>query len=353
MPVVARGGRGAPTWLLIAFAVIAALLLFAVLNGRRQSLAAPTTAPRAIDSEDAVSALPALEVLSEPAPEPPLPLAAPTSLPAQPFGEQRGVARLIPPTLIATAPIEQIRTPTVLQPNAGDTSRPAVAPGSAVVVDTSSRPDATSGSRGQSQGINGALPSGGRVEASMLANRATTVPQGTLIPAVLESGFDSTRPGFARAVVSRNVAGFDGQRTLIPRGSRLIGDYQADNRPGQNRALIIWSRLIRPDGATIEIGSPVADTVGRGGVKAKVNSHFFTRFSGAILQSALNAGVNIATQSAGGAVVLALPNTSTITGNLIQPSTNVQPTLKVKPGTSISVFVAHDLDFTDVETPAP
>ncbi len=87
----------------------------------------------------------------------------------------------------------------------------------------------------------------------MFANRATTVPQGTLISAVLETAFDSTRTGFARALVQRDIRGFDGTQVLIPRGSRLIGEYATDNAPGQKRAMIAWSRLIRPDGITIEI----------------------------------------------------------------------------------------------------
>ncbi len=209
---------------------------------------------------------------------------------------------------------------------------------------------------GNGQGTNGASAANGsvvgstdRVRASMFANRATTVPQGTLIPAVLETAFDSTRAGFARALVSRDVYGFDGSRVLIPRGSRLIGQYQSDAAAGQKRALVIWSRLIRPDGGTIAIASPAADPLGRGGVKADVNNHFLQRFSGAILQSALDVGVNLAARSDGSAVVV-LPSTQASTGQLIQTAP-VTPTLTVKAGTSISVFVARDLDFTDVEGP--
>ncbi|MBO9622406.1 MAG: TrbI/VirB10 family protein [Sphingomonas sp.] len=181
----------------------------------------------------------------------------------------------------------------------------------------------------------------------MFANRATTVLQGTLIPAVLETGFDSNRAGFARAIVSRNVIGFDGTRVLIPRGSRLIGEYRSDAGPGQNRALINWTRLIRPDGATINIGSPAADRVGRTGIRADVDTHFFERFSGAILQSALDFGVNLALRGSNGPVIVPLPNNDS---SAIQNRFNQVPrTLSVKPGTSISVFVARDLDFTEVE----
>src|SRR3546814_10492126 len=69
-----------------------------------------------------------------------------------------------------------------------------------------------------------------RSRAGSMSNRSTTVPQGTLIPAVLETAFNSTGSGFARALVQRDIYGFDGARVLIPRGSRLIGEYASDTR---------------------------------------------------------------------------------------------------------------------------
>jgi type IV secretion system protein VirB10 len=191
-------------------------------------------------------------------------------------------------------------------------------------------------------------PDTSRARAGAFANRATTIVQGSLIPAVLESALDSTRAGFARAIVSRDVYSFDGSRVLVPKGSRLIGEYESTTAPGQNRALVIWSRLIRPDGATIAIASPVADTLGRTGVRARVDTHFFERFGGAILQSALNIGSNLAARAVDSPTVIALPGSFSGGVQTVQPS-QVTPTLTVRPGTSISVFVARDLDFTGVE----
>jgi type IV secretion system protein VirB10 len=137
---------------------------------------------------------------------------------------------------------------------------------------------------------------------------------------------------------------------LIPRGSRLTGEYRSDIQPGQKRALINWTRLIRPDGVTIALGSPTADTLGRGGVRGKYNSHFFERFAGAILQSALEVGVNVASrQAAGGGVVVALPGSTQNLGQSLLQSSRIVPTLTVPAGTSISVFVARDLDFSSSE----
>ncbi|QAY79764.1 TrbI/VirB10 family protein [Sphingosinicella sp. BN140058] len=193
----------------------------------------------------------------------------------------------------------------------------------------------------------GGVTLGARVRAGMFANPATTVPQGTLIPAVLETAFNSNRPGFARAIVSRDVRGFDGTRVLIPRGSRLIGQYRADAQPGQKRAVVSWVRLVRPDGVTIAIGSPASDTLGRGGVKAKVNNHFFQRFAGALLQSAVDVGVALASRGSSSSVIVAAPGSSAQLGNLVPPD-QIRPTLTVPAATSISVFVARDLDFTGI-----
>ncbi|QNA86773.1 TrbI/VirB10 family protein [Sphingomonas sp. So64.6b] len=192
---------------------------------------------------------------------------------------------------------------------------------------------------------------GASVRAGYMRNRATTVPQGALIPAVLETALDSTRPGLARALVQNDVRGFDGSKILIQRGSRLIGEYKADLQPGQNRALVMWTRLVRPDGVTIALNSPAADPLGQVGIKGKVNSHFLARFGAAILQSTLDVGVNLASRVGGNnsAVVVALPGAVQNSAAPLTNGSQIQPTLRVRQGTAISVFVARDLDFTGVE----
>jgi len=112
---------------------------------------------------------------------------------------------------------------------------------------------------------------------------------------------------------------------------------------------VIWTRLIRPDGVTIAIGSPAGDPLGRGGIRANVNSHFFERFAGAILQSGLDIGVSLAsTAGSGGTVVLLPGQVAGGVSQVVQPQ-QITPTLTVRQGTSISIFVARDLDFTGVE----
>lgn len=187
-----------------------------------------------------------------------------------------------------------------------------------------------------------------RVKAGRFENPSLTVPQGTVIPAVLETALDSTRPGGVRALVQRDIHSFDGSRVLIQRGSRLYGEYNAELKRGENRALIRWTRLIRPDGVTIALNSPASDPLGRAGVKGKVDGKFFQRFGSALLQSVLDIGVGVAVREASDGVIVALPGST----QNVAPSVaegDLRPTLKVRHGTSVSVFVARDLDFSSVD----
>jgi type IV secretion system protein VirB10 len=192
------------------------------------------------------------------------------------------------------------------------------------------------------------LPSGTRARASNLANPGQTIAQGAVIPAVLETAFNSTQPGFARAIVSRDVRSFDGSRVLIPRGSRLIGEYRAEVASGQNRAIINWTRLIRGDGVTVALNSPAVDPLGRGGVRARVNNHLFERVTNGLLQSVFSVASSLALRSSNTNVILA-PGAANA-GPIQPPENQPMRTLSVPAGTSISVFVAQDLEFSARDT---
>ena len=184
------------------------------------------------------------------------------------------------------------------------------------------------------------------VRATIIRNRASLVSQGTMIAAVLETPIHSSRPGMARALVTADVRGFDGTRVLIPRGSRLIGEARGDAQAGQKRVFVNWTRLIRPDGVAIRIGSPGADSLGGAGVKGSVSNHVLGRFANAILQTAFSIGINRASRSSGDSVILGIPGQAG--GAITQvPVFNVPagPSISVPQGSEISIFVAKDLDF--------
>jgi type IV secretion system protein VirB10 len=270
---------------------------------------------------------PAPVVIHEAAPAPPPP-PAPTPPPAPPPSQPVEMPRVIFPPPRAHAP------------DGGE--------GPALVVDL------TPGSGAIVNGADGgaaAAAADDTVRATLIHNRSSVIPQGTIMTAVLETPLNSDRPGLARAVVSHDARSFDGTRVLIPRGSRLIGEFKGDNTAGLRRILITWTRLIRPDGVAIKIGSPVSDPLGGAGVPGSVDTHFFARFAGAVLQSALAVGVNLASQasSSNNTIYLGLPSQTSQLVPLASDA-NRPPTVKVREGAEIAVMVAHDLDFSG--TPA-
>lgn len=173
------------------------------------------------------------------------------------------------------------------------------------------------------------------------------IAQGAVIPAVLETALNSDLPGYARALVSQDVRSFDGSRVLIPRGSRLVGQYKSALQTGQTRMLVIWTRVLRPDGVSIQLGSPTTADDGETGLGGKVDTHFLQRFGAAILLSVVGGLSNAvgpsntvvigaASQGGGGAAAVALQN-----------DVKTSPTVRVMQGAPIQVFVARDLDFSD------
>ena len=214
---------------------------------------------------------------------------------------------------------------------------------------SSTAPDAQGGGEGPRGGQGGAGSDSSPARATQIGNRTTVMPTGTIIPAVLETPIDTARPGLVRAVISQDTRGFDGTRVLVPRGARLIGEYQSDVRSGQNRVLVTWTRLIRPDGVTIRLGSPAADPLGGAGIPGNVHTFFFQRFASAVLQSALTVGVNLASRPGAGSVIVGLPSGATsVVGQALLPPNDLRPKITVKQGAALNVFVARDLDFSGV-----
>lgn len=185
--------------------------------------------------------------------------------------------------------------------------------------------------------------------AVRIANSSYTVPQGAIIAGVLETAINSDLPGYVRAVVSRDVMGFDGRRVLIPSGSRLIGQYKSGLTAGQSRAFIVWTRLTRPDGVTVSLGSPVTDPLGRAGLGGKVDSHFLKRFGSAILLSVVQSGLGLLQNGGNDVVVRTADDAKSVAGIALQRDISIPPTVKVAQGTAIRIFIARDLDFSGTD----
>ncbi|MFT3719003.1 TrbI/VirB10 family protein [Pseudorhodoferax sp.] len=178
------------------------------------------------------------------------------------------------------------------------------------------------------------------VGASRLADPAHTVVQGSLIAAVLETAIDSDLPGYARAVVSQDLRSFDGSRVLVPRGSRLIGQYKSNVANGQKRAYVMWSRLLRPDGVSIALASPATDFAGSTGMAGEVDTHFIERFGSAVMLSVVEVFAAIGTAAT---VISGAQSAAAVAA---QRDAQIPPTIRVPQGTPVRVFVARDLDFS-------
>ena len=187
------------------------------------------------------------------------------------------------------------------------------------------------------------------------------VPEGTLIPGILETAIISDLPGQVRAIVSQDVYSFDGRRVLIPTGTRLIGEYQSEIMRGQTRIFVVWTRMLRNDGISVRLNSVGADSLGRAGLPGRVDKKFRERFGAAILLSIVGAGASYLTgygsEAAGGAGDDAqnaeeraretLAQTfSDMANEALNDSLRIPPTISVNQGERIFVFVRQDLDFS-------
>ena len=333
-------------------AVALAVLLFLILDAQRRST--QNTARPERQPAGAFAPPPPLVIPPEPTPTP---LVTVITTPASPPSilEQLPV-RSRPPEPVYTLPtlVPVPATPSLAPPLAERPSSRQAGP--ALVYDGGEQGTPGTAVQPGQGGVGGPRAAIGSddtpARATRISNQTTTMPVGTIIPAVLETPIDTARPGLLRAVVSEDTRGFDGRRVLVQRGSRLIGEYQADVRANQNRVLVNWTRLIRPDGVAIRLGSPASDPLGGAGVPGRLHTYFFQRFASAVLQSALTVGVNLASRPGNNSVIVGLPGTTVnnVVGQGLLPGNQLQPKITVKQGAAVNVFVARDLDFSGVPT---
>jgi len=178
---------------------------------------------------------------------------------------------------------------------------------------------------------------------------------GTVISASLVTGLNADLPGFVIAQVTEHAYDtVSGRHLLVPQGSRLIGKYDSVVAYGQERALVVWQRIIRPDGSSIVIDNlPATDTAGYAGLADGVDLHTWKLLKGVALATVLGVGSSLAFGSGSGDsdIIRALRESTGQTTNragqrLIERELNVQPTLTVRPGWPLRVIVHKDLVLT-------
>ena len=176
------------------------------------------------------------------------------------------------------------------------------------------------------------------------------VQAGTVIPAALITGIKSDLPGTITAQVTEQV--YDtptGKQLLIPQGARLIGQYDSQVAFGQSRVLLVWNRIIMPNGTSIVLErQPGADAEGYSGLEDDVDYHWGQLFKAAILSTLLGVGTELGSSNNENEIARAIRQSSQDTASdvgrqLIRRQLNIQPTLTIRPGFPVRVIVNRDL----------
>jgi type IV secretion system protein VirB10 len=190
--------------------------------------------------------------------------------------------------------------------------------------------------------------------ATRTADRDFLILQGKFIDAVAETAINSDLPGQVRALVSYDVYAESGRRVMLPRGTRLIGEYNTAIAKGQERLFVVWTRAIRPDGIDIALLSGGSDPLGRAGLTGEIDTHFWTIFGTSALLSiigagAANAGVNAGQDQLNSAAIYRAEIAESLNrsaGRVLDKYLDIKPTIRIANGEKLKVFVARDLDFT-------
>lgn len=339
--------------------VVLLLLLYNIFGGSDEPEEAPPKPAEATVAPPSITP-PPLPVIEE---APPLP---PTNFVPPPIPEPTNVQGLLKPEDDAAEKQRQqarLSSTMLIANNTGGGGALSGALGGGASPSQSSDPNLAFAAQVGSAAVE-------RVQGKQLGNLTRIIAQGRLIPATTESVINTALPAPVRAIVSRDVFGEAGTTPLIPKGSRLIGQYNTSLLGGQDRVYLVWTRVIRPDGINFELGgSPAVDQIGQAGLGGQVDTKFQQIFSRAIMSSIITIAVAIGsdevsggdgqtsqtnsafggtTQSGDGATtatVNALNRLGSTTDSFLQKYLNLGPTILVDQGTKVNVFVNRDLIF--------
>jgi type IV secretion system protein VirB10 len=176
------------------------------------------------------------------------------------------------------------------------------------------------------------------------------VMAGSVIAASLVTGLNSDLPGLAVAQVTENVYdSVTGRTLLIPQGARLIGAYDSVIAFGQSRALLVWQRIVMPDGSSIQIDNlPATDAAGYAGLEDNVDYHTWRLLKGVVLSTLLGVGTELSLGNEESDLVRAIrqstqQNVNQAGQRITEKNLQIQPTITVRPGWPLRVIVHKDL----------
>ena len=204
----------------------------------------------------------------------------------------------------------------------------------------------------QKQDFLGRLPDGDIYSRHRLQSPLSPyqVMAGTIIAGTLLTGINSDLRGQVIAQVTENV--YDtasGQHLLIPQGARLIGKYDSLIAFGQERALVVWTRLVNPDGSSVVLDNlPATDRAGYAGLEDEVDFHTWSLIKGIALATLLGVGTELAFDGEESDLVRALRESAQDNANqagqrIVQRYLNIQPTITIRPGWPLRIIVNKDI----------
>jgi len=177
------------------------------------------------------------------------------------------------------------------------------------------------------------------------------VKSGTVIPAALITGVNSDLPGSLIAQVRENV--YDtvtGNHLLIPQGTKLIGEYDSKISFGQDRALVVWKRLIFPNGDSLSLDKMQGvDVAGYAGFHDQVNHHYLRIYGNALLLSLVGSGYELLNQesntnSAEDTLAASIgQQLAQVASEMLRKNLDIQPTIIIRPGYKFNVLVMKDI----------
>lgn len=272
---------------------------------------------------------------------------------------QQQAEGVVPPARVDTAEAERQRRLTDLKAarESGlmaqvQSSRAApISPGVDPAADESGTPQAAAATGTRKEQFASARDKDGDLNSGSLVAPVSpnSLLAGSVIAASLITGLNSDLPGMVTAQVTQNV--FDtvtGNILLVPQGARLIGKYDSVVAFGQRRALVVWQRLILPDGGSIRLDNmPATDPAGYAGLTDKVDFHTWTLLKGVAIATLLGVGSELSISGESDLVQAiresAQSNTSRAGDQITQRNLDIQPTITIRPGAPVRVLVTRDL----------
>jgi len=195
-----------------------------------------------------------------------------------------------------------------------------------------------------------------------LANQDAKLVRGTYVRCVMETRIISDLAGFSSCIVTEPVYSFNGKRLLIPKGSKIYGQY-GQGEFVNDRMAVVWDRILTPQGVDVSIAAPGIDNLGSTGIPGQYDAHWGARITSALMISLLSDAFKYAAAENGpptvglttGGLVTQQPfesNTAETIQNLaakaIEENSRRPPTVTINQGSVINIYVTQDIDFSSV-----